>query len=147
MKNVWLRALAVWIGIMSAETVLGTLRTLYLEPGIGSLHARQVGVLAASTVIFGVVWATGRWFGSEDDDGPLLNIGAAWVALTVVFELALGVAFVAEWWERMLADYDVARGGLMPPGLFFMSFAPWLAARLRRRLDGGGHPLSSVRQH
>ena len=40
MKNVWLRALAVWIGIMSAETVLGTLRTLYLEPGIGSLHAR-----------------------------------------------------------------------------------------------------------
>jgi hypothetical protein len=119
---------------------------LYLEPEIGSLRARQVGVFAACAPIFGVAWATGRWIGAEDDDGRLLNIGAAWVALTLVFEVSLGVAFVPGWWERMLADYDVASGGLMPLGLMFMSFAPWLAAHLRHRI-GSGHHLPSMHHH
>lgn len=143
MKTVWIRALAVWVAIMSAETVLGVLRTLYLEPGIGSLHARQVGVFTGSAMIFAVLWATGPWIGAEDDDGRLLNIGAVWVALTIVFELSLGAAFMAGWWRQMLADYDIANGGLMPLGLVFMSFAPWLAAHLRRR--GGGHHPSPIR--
>ncbi len=137
MKNVWLRALAVWIGIMSAETVLGILRTLYLEPEIGSLHARQVGVFTGSAMIFAVLWATGPWIGAEGNDSRLLNIGAVWVALTLLFELSLGVALVAGWWQRMLADYDISSGGLMPLGLVFMSFAPWLAAHLRQ------HPTCS----
>ena len=144
MKNVWLRALAVWLAIMGAETVLGVLRTLYLEPGIGSLHARQVGVFIGSAMIFAVLWATGPWIGAEDDDGRLLKIGAMWVALTLVFEVSLGVAFVAGWRQRMLADYDVAGGGLMPLGLVFMLFAPWLAAHLRRR--GGKHHPAPFRR-
>ncbi len=72
MKNVWLRALAVWLAIMGAETVLGVLRTLYVEPGIGSLHARQVGVFTTgSAMIFAVLCVTGPRLGAGDDDGRL----------------------------------------------------------------------------
>jgi hypothetical protein len=35
-------------------------------------------------------------------------------------------------WERILSDYNPARGGFMVLGLAFMFFAPRLAAKLRR---------------
>lgn len=132
MKNLWLRAFAVWVGIMAVETVHGTLRGLFLEPAIGAFRARQVSVFTASVLIFAITWATVRWIGAENER-QLLNIGGAWVVLTPAFEVSLGLA-LGLGWARILEDYDMAKGGLMPLGLLFMSFAPWLAARQRAHL-------------
>ena len=132
MKNLWLRAFAVWVGIMAVETVHGTLRGLFLEPAIGAFRARQVSVFTASVLIFAITWATVRWIGAENER-QLLNIGAVWVALAMAFEVSLGLA-LGLGWARILEDYDMAKGGLMPLGLLFMSFAPWLAARQRAHL-------------
>ena len=132
MKNLWLRAFAVWVGIMAVETVHGTLRGLFLEPAIGAFRARQVSVFTASVLIFAITWATVRWIGAENER-QLLNIGGAWVVLTAAFEVSLGLA-LGLGWARILEDYDMAKGGLMPLGLLFMSFAPWLAARQRAHL-------------
>ncbi len=128
MKNIWLRAVTIWAGIMAVETVHGILRTMFLEPAIGAFRARQVSVLTASALIFGIALVTVRWMDAGTDD-RLLNIGALWVALTLAFEFSLGWA-LGLGWDRMLEDYDMARGGLMPLGLLFLSFAPWLAAHV-----------------
>ena len=34
-------------------------------------------------------------------------------------------------WQRLLADYNVLAGGLMPLGLAVVLFAPWIASRIR----------------
>jgi hypothetical protein len=52
------------------------------------------------------------------------------VLLTVCFEYTLG-RLLGLTTERILADYDVARGGFMLFGLAFMLLAPALAARVR----------------
>jgi len=41
---------------MCMETLLGTLRTLYLAPLIGDLPARQVGAVVSSFLILVVVY-------------------------------------------------------------------------------------------
>ena len=57
-------------------------------------------------------------------------VGLLWAVLIVLFEFSLGAALGSSQ-QRMLSDYNMAEGGLMPLGLLFMLFAPALAARLR----------------
>jgi hypothetical protein len=99
-------------------------------PVVGDLRARQIGVLIGSAIIFAIAWALARWIDARAL-GAQLAVGAVWIVLTVCFEYALGrlLGFTT---ERMLADYDVARGGFMLFGLAFMLVALALAARVRR---------------
>jgi hypothetical protein len=125
----WTRATLTWMLIILAESVHGAAREIFIAPTLGDLHARQVGVLVGSGIIFAIAWATARWRGL----GPrraLLLTGAYWVVLTLVFEFALGRATGASW-DRILSDYNPARGGFMVLGLAFMLLSPWLAASMR----------------
>ena len=69
----------------------------------------------------------------------MLLVGAAWVLLTISFEIVLGRMLMGLSWARIWSDYDVTRGGLMPLGLLVMLAAPfagtWLyrSVRVRRR--------------
>ena len=126
----WGRALLVWLVIIAAESVNGTLRTLYLAPVIGDFPARRVGVLIAIAIIFLITLAFTRWMGACTR-AQLLGIGLLWVGLTLVFEFALGLGVFHYDWSRMLSDYDLSRGGLMAFGLLAMVFTPLLAARVR----------------
>jgi hypothetical protein len=126
----WLCATAVLAGIMAVETVHGILRGLFLEPALGAFRARQLSVFTASALIFLIALATVRWIGATNE-GELLNIGVLWVALALAFELSLGWASGAGG-RRIWEDYDMANGGLMPLGMLFLSFAPWLASRTAR---------------
>jgi hypothetical protein len=124
------RALAAWVLIIVAETVHGVLRQWLLVPVVGDLRARQIGVLIGSAIIFAIAWALARWIDARTLRAQLA-VGAVWVVLTLCFEYALG-RLLGLTTERMLADYDVARGGFMLFGLAFMLVAPALAARARR---------------
>jgi hypothetical protein len=115
---------------MVVESVHGTLRTIFLAPAIGDAPARQVGVLTGATLILLVTLATIRWMGLTRT-GQLLGIGALWVALTVLFEIALGRFILHLEWGRIASDYDLSSGGLMSPGLICMLLTPWAAARIR----------------
>jgi hypothetical protein len=132
----WVRALLVWLVIIVAESVNGTLRTLYLAPVIGDFPARRVGVFIAIAIIFGITLAFTRWMGARTRT-QLLGIGLLWVVLTVTFEFALGRGVLHYDWSRILSDYDLSRGGLMVFGLLAMVFTPLLAARVRGLPEAG----------
>ena len=125
----WQRALLVWMVIMLAETVHGMARNVFIAPAIGDLKARQLGVLVGSIVVICIAWLLARWLGAHERRALLL-IGAFWVALTVLFEGVLGRATGASW-DRILSDFNPARGGFMIAGLAVMFFAPLLVAKLR----------------
>ncbi len=120
----------VWLVIIAAESVNGTLRTLYLAPVIGDFPARRIGVFVAIALIFVITLAFTRWMGARTR-AQLLGIGLLWVALTVTFEFGLGMGVLHYNLSRMLSDYDLSRGGLMVFGLLAMLFTPLLAARVR----------------
>lgn len=65
------------------------------------------------------------------------------MGFTVVFEIILGGLVMDLSWVRILEDYNVVDGGLMPFGLLFMFAAPiiwqWLAKRDGMDAIGDGH--------
>ena len=131
---VLLRALAIWLLIMAAESLQGGLRRLLLGPEM-DFAVRQGSVVIGALVIFAITWGCLRWTRIRTA-GAALAVGALWVALTLGFELLLGRA-LGLGWERMLEDYDLVHGGLMPLGLLAMALTPWAVQRLqaRRRHD------------
>ncbi len=124
------KAIAVWFLIILAESILGIARTLMLEPRLGSLRARQIGVFVGCAVIFAFAWLLVRWQGTCSRP-QLLLVGTLWAGLTICFEIGLG-RLLGLGWDRITEDYDPARGGLMLFGLMFMMFAPLLAGAARR---------------
>jgi hypothetical protein len=125
----WYRALLAWMFIILAESLHGIARAIFLAPVVGDLRARQWGVALGCVIILAIAVLTIRWLGVTRR-AALLGVGAFWVVLTVLFEAALGRA-LGLGWDRILADYNPARGGFMILGLAFMLIAPLLAARLR----------------
>ena len=118
----------MWLLIVAAESMSGTIRQLWVVPLIGERLAHQFGVLVGAALILFVSWLTVRWLGASTARTQI-QIGLLWVVLMVIFEFSLGAA-LGYTRERMFADYDLTQGGLMGLGLVFLLFAPWLGARL-----------------
>jgi hypothetical protein len=138
------RALAIWLLIILAESIHGTLRTLFLAPLTGDFPARQVSVFTGAAIIFAICWLTMPWLSGKPHTAPnnhggnpislsisaCLTIGAIWVVLTVLFEITLGRALGLTW-QRIIEDYNLAEGGLMGFGLAAMFVTPWLVVKWR----------------
>jgi hypothetical protein len=142
----WTRSIVVWLALMLAESVHGALRTRFLTPAMGDFPARRLGVLTGVVLIFLISFALFEWLGARTR-AALLGVGALWVALTVVFEIALGRLVLGYDWTRIVSDYDLARGGLMGLGLIALLLMPLAVARVRAtggsrrtRADGGEGP-------
>jgi hypothetical protein len=120
--------------IILAETLHGIARAIFVAPILGDLRARQVGVPVGCLLILLIALLTTRWLGARTRAAQLW-VGAAWVLLTLSFEMVLGRALGLDW-DRILSDYSPARGGYMIFGLVFLLFAPGIAATLRNSMSG-----------
>jgi len=126
----WLRAFAVWLLIAAAETLHGIARTLWLVPIVGDHAARQIGVVTGSLLIFAITWLAIGWLGLRSRR-ELIATGALWVGLMLAFEIVLGRAVFGFGWDRIGAEFDPSRGGLMLLGLAALWLMPLFTARLR----------------
>lgn len=111
------------------EVLHGMVRTVLLEPFVGDFRARQIGVLTGSALVVITAFLFRRWIGAERISTQL-SVGLIWVVNTVAFEVILGRLVLDLSWERILSDYDVLNGGLMPLGLLVMLISPTLVARI-----------------
>jgi hypothetical protein len=124
-----MRALAVWLLLMTVEVGHGIARAVWLVPVVGDVRARQLGVLSGSALVLLVATLTARWMRLRSRP-LLLGAGLLWAALTLLFEVGIG-RLLGYSWDRLWSDYDLLHGGLMPLGLAVMALAPLAAARLR----------------
>src|SRR5215467_9581350 len=124
-----LRSLAVWLVFIAVESVLGTLRALFLEPRMGAEPAQWTGFVTGSAALLIVAYLLIEWI-RIPRWAALLEIGMLWVVLTFSFEMAIG-HMRGRTWQSMLAAYDIAHGGLMAIALVLVLFAPLIAAWLR----------------
>lgn len=124
-----LRALVVWLVLITVESVLGTLRVLFLEPRMGAEPAQWTGFVTGSAALLIVAYLLIEWIRVERW-ATLLEIGVLWVVLTFSFEMIIG-HMRGRSWQSLLADYDIAHGGLMALALVLLLFAPLIAAWLR----------------
>ena len=123
------RAFGLWLLLILTETVHGIVRRLLLEPQLGDLRARQVGVFTGALLIVLLFWLTLGWIGAQSRR-RWWHLGALWLVLTLAFELALGRAAGLSW-DRISSDFDPRRGGLLAFGMLVIAVAPRIVAARR----------------
>jgi hypothetical protein len=126
----WGRAAAAWGLVAMVEVVHGALRRALLVPRLGTWRSSQVGAVVGAALALGVALLTIRWIGARTTRA-LVGVGLLWLALMLAFELLAGRWLAGLPWERLLADYDLSRGGLLIPGMAVLALSPLLAARMR----------------
>jgi hypothetical protein len=125
------KALAVWVILMCAEVIHGILRTLFLVPIVGDFRSRQIGVFTGSLLVLAIVSASIRWIGLRNRKSQT-SVGLIWLVLTLLFEIGFGRFVIGASWERIGADFNILRGGLLPIGLTILFLSPYIAARIRK---------------
>lgn len=130
--RICLRALVVWLIIIAAEIVHGILRAIVLVPWVGEFRSNQIGVFTGSAIILAIAYVSIRWIGASHRS-ELLLVGTIWLVLTVAFEVLFGRFVMDLSWERLLANYNILAGGLMPLGLVMLLLSPWITSKLQAR--------------
>lgn len=124
------RAFMIWLLIGLAEVLQGILRVRFLNRRVGDHRARQIGVFAASAIILAITWIAIPWIGTGNMN-DLLGIGLFWLVLMLGLDIGFGRLVFHASWDRIFAEFDVRRGGLLGFGMLVIFFAPVLMAKLR----------------
>ena len=130
-RRTWLVA---WLGGPLIGIANGTVRELAYKDRVGELAAHQLSTASA----LGLFTA---YFDVLARRHPLpstrvaLQVGAAWLALTIAFEFGFGRGVAHTSWEELLADYDLRKGRLWPLVLAWIVVGP---AVLRAAHEGCG---------
>ncbi|MBD2214665.1 hypothetical protein H6G27_33175 [Nostoc linckia FACHB-104] len=127
---VFLKSIIVWLVFILAESVNGTVRTLWLVPALGDFWAHQISFFTGSILVVAIATIFVKWLHATRTS-QLLNIGILWMLLTLSFEIGLGRFVLAYSWQQIAADYNLLHGGLMPIGLVLLILAPLIAAKIR----------------
>ena len=91
-------------------------------------------------IILAIAYVSIRWIGASRRP-ELLLVGTTWLVQTVVFEVLFGRFVMDLPWERLLADYNMLAGGLMPLGLVVLLLSPWIASKMQSRSRTHGTEL------
>jgi hypothetical protein len=129
---IFVRSLVVWCLFILAESLNGTIRNFWLIPALGDRPAHLISFVTGSILILTIATLCIRWLKARSAT-QLLRIGLLWVLLMLGFEISLGRFVLGYSWERILADYNLVQGGLMPIGLVLVLFSPLIATQLRQR--------------
>jgi hypothetical protein len=124
------RAIAVWLVLIAAEIAHGIARGIFLVPHVGEFRSSQIGVFTGSLIILLIALAFVRWIGATRTTA-LLAVGVLWLGLTLAFEIPFGRFVVGASWERIVADYNVLEGGLLPFGMLVLLLSPLIARKIR----------------
>lgn len=127
---IFLKSIIVWLMFIVAESLNGTVRTLLLVPSLGDFWAHQISFFIGSILVVAIATIFVKWLYASRVS-QLLSIGVLWMLLTLAFEIALGRFILDYSWERIASDYNLLHGGLMPIGLFLLTLAPLIAAKIR----------------
>jgi hypothetical protein len=122
---------AAWGLVAVVEIVHGAVRRALLVPRLGVWRSSQIGAGVGAALALGVALLTVRWIGARTTRA-WLGVGLLWLGLMLAFEILAGRWLAGLSWERILSDYDLARGGLLGPGMILLALSPLLAARIRR---------------
>jgi hypothetical protein len=131
-----LRGIVVWVVFIFAESLNGAVRIFWLMPTLGEVWAERISFVIGSVLILTIATLLVHWM-QIPQRSQQFSIGILWLLLTLGFEIALGRFAFGYSWSQIAADYDLRQGGLMPIGLAWLIFAPFIAEKLQKVLP---HP-------
>lgn len=126
------RWLVAWLGASVLGVVNGTLRELAYKDEVGERAAGQISTASLIALLALYFWALDRRWPIPTRRSAL-TIGAAWVAMTIVFEFGFGHYVDGDSWSELLENYNVAAGGLWIMVLVWIGFGPLVIRAMREK--------------
>ena len=121
-RRAWLLG---WLGGPLIGIANGTLRELGYKDRVGERTAHQISTGSAIALFAGYFELLAR-LRPLTSTREALQVGAAWLALTIAFEFGFGRGVAHTSWDELLADYDVRKGRLWPLVLAWIALGPAL---------------------
>lgn len=135
-RRAWLLA---WLGGPLIGIANGSLRELAYRDRVGELTAHQISTGTAIGLFAGYFELLAR-HRPLPSTRHALEVGIAWLALTVAFEFGFGRCVAHTSWRELLADYDVRRGRLWPLVLAWIALGPALVRARQEREASAQRP-------
>ena len=112
-----------WLGGSVLGIVNGVIRELVYKERVGESTGNQisVGTLTALLALYFIALQR-RW--PIPTRQQALEIGGAWVVLTVLFEFGFGHWVDGKSWDELLENYDIADGKLWLVVLAWIAVGP-----------------------
>jgi hypothetical protein len=127
---IFLKGTVIWLIFIAAESLNGTIRTLWLVPSLGDPLAHHISFATGAFIVLAIATLFIRWLHASRVS-QLLGVGVLWIVLTLAFEIILGRVILGYSWEQIAADYNVFQGGLMSFGLVWLGLSTLIAAKIR----------------
>jgi hypothetical protein len=124
------RYILAWVPMVFIAIGNGALREAWLTPRLGELHSRQLSTVILILLLAAYIWGVTKLLRIRTGR-EAAGIGAVWLALTLLFEFALGRFVSGLSWREMLAEYDMSAGRLWPLVPLWVAIAPYLFYRIR----------------
>ncbi len=115
--------MVAWLGGSVLGIVNGTVRELVYKERVGETAANQISVATLIALL-------GLYFAVLDRRWPIastraaIELGGAWVVLTVLFEFGFGHFVDGKSWEELAENYDVTAGNLWVLVLLWIAVGP-----------------------
>jgi hypothetical protein len=109
--SLWFRAFAIWCLLLVAAAFNGMLREFVLTPLLGPGVAELLSALLLAGLILLAAWWLVRLTGPGRPMGQWFLVGLLWAGLTLALEIGFFHYGMGVPWERLLADWDIRRGG------------------------------------
>lgn len=126
------RFAAVWATMAVAMSANGITRELvfkrWMDPGNADVLSAILGV-----ALIALITSIGFRAIDRATVGGLLTLSAALVAVTVLFETALGRFVDHKSWAELISHYNLMRGELWPLVLAWLAVTPFVWVRWTRR--------------
>lgn len=123
------RALAIWLAILTMAVANGVLREALLIPWLGKTPGLVLSGIFLSMLILVTTFVALPWLGA-DRLLQFIGIGMGWLVLTLAFEFSFGW-LQGKSWPTILEAYTFKDGNIWPVVLLVTAVAPYIAARCR----------------
>lgn len=121
--------LLVWLLLAVVAVVNGIVRQSTYGKLMPELAAHQVSTLIGIVATGVVVWLVHRIWPLESAT-QAWAVGAAWFAMTILFEFGFGHFVAGHPWQRLFADYNILEGRVWPLFLAWILVLPSIIHRM-----------------
>jgi hypothetical protein len=122
--NLGAKAMVAWLVLFVVMFANGAARVIVLQPRLGEDRARQLASLTGLSLVLLVSGLFVR-VAPEATSRELWEVGVAWLACAMAFELLFGHFVSKMSWSALLADYNILRGRLWSLVLIGVCLGPW----------------------
>ncbi len=127
-----LKSILVWLSVIPLAILNGGLRDNFITPLIGEQYSRPLSGFSLCCLIFIVVFIFVPRLGNGSKK-TYIQMGVLWVLLTVFFETFFGLLQGNEL-NEIINAYNLATGNLWLIVVIFIGFAPYLIAKIKRKI-------------